>query len=551
VDRRGNVWAPLIAAAVIATLGGLVASRAWHTAATFHPRLNVPRPPLGAVAPALGPEGAPLARRVVIVIIDGLRFDASFGTPWLDGLRRRGVEAIGRAPYPSWSRPNQAAVVLGVPPIASGIRSNDYGFPVALDSLMDRAAARGLSSAYVADVSFGMARMFHADFEAMHYVPWPGGLDKALRLVLRHDYALVVAIPGAVDKAGHQHGADSREYREAIAEVDQLLADALAELDLSRDALIVTSDHGHTDEGGHGGVEREVLEVPVILAGAGIRAGAAVGDVELVDLAPTAAALLGVAPPGHGVGSTITAALELPAERRAAIEAADRQRVERNLATLANSAAAAAERAAAIRTPRLIGIAMALLLVAFALVALIRIGAVQIDRRGLLIALPAFPLTFYLLVDLLGGRFSLSAVPDTPDALDRIFNLAMIATAVQVVASWAALHGRQVLRERLAAAAGLTLCTLLVSWLPAGVMWALYDPDSQPVLASSTALVLAPATWVAVSFVAIASAVTLGLELVIFFARGFDPRVRLRRLKRATARVEREILEKRKPPRQE
>ena len=49
-------------------------------------------------------------------------------------------------------------------------------------------------------------------------------------------------------------------------------------------------------------------------------------------------------------------------------------------------------------------------------------------------------------------------------------------------------------------------------------------------------MVLIPATLIAVASFALASAVTLGLEIVIFFARAVDPRVRLRRLERAAAK---------------
>ena len=40
---------------------------------------------------------------------------------------------------------------------------------------------------------------------------------------------------------------------------------------------------------------------------------------------------------------------------------------------------------------------------------------------------------------------------------------------------------------------------------------------------------------------ALAVAVTLGLEIVVFFARAVDPRVRLRRLERAAQRERRRI----------
>jgi hypothetical protein len=165
----------------------------------------------------------------------------------------------------------------------------------------------------------------------------------------------------------------------------------------------------------------------------------------------------------------------------------------------------------------------------------------HIDWRVLAIAVPAFPLTYYALLDLLGQRVSLSALPDRADALDRLFHFGLVSTAVQIVAGWIALRGRVILRDRLAAANALTLCGMLVAWLPAGLMWALFGPRTFLEPPASRVMVLVPATYIAVACHALAAAVTLGLEIVVFFARAVDPRVRLRRLERAAERERRRL----------
>src|SRR6185369_12828136 len=92
-----------------------------------------------------------LARKVYVVIIDGLRLDKSYELPFLDTLRRRGVDGEASSHYPTWSRPNYVSILTGVPPSASGVRTNHHSTPVALDSLMDRAQAAGLSTAMATD----------------------------------------------------------------------------------------------------------------------------------------------------------------------------------------------------------------------------------------------------------------------------------------------------------------------------------------------------------------------------------------------------------------
>lgn len=535
------MFAPVVTALALVIASGLLAIRASDIADRYHPSLNLPRPPLARIDPILGPEPPRLSRRVVLVVLDGLRLRDSFGIPALDDLRRHGIDAAARSHYPTISRPNHVTALTGVPPAHSGVRNNFYRAPVRIDSIMDRADAAGLASAYIADVASGVAWMFNDDFEDIHYARWPDGLEKAARLTLRRDYPLVVIIPGAIDEAGHRHGADSDEYRAAVAYADQQLAAIVDALDLEHDTIVVTSDHGHTDEGGHGGTEPEVEEIPLVLAGAGIRAGVALGERELVDVAPTVAALLGLPAPGHGVGRTITEVLDLPPDVTTAIAEADDRRVTRNAAAVAAALVKAGPDLAAARLRRVAFVGVLVTLTVLGLVVARRIGAVHVDWRVLLIAVPTFPLTYYALLDILGQRLSLSAIPDRGEALSRLFDFGMVSCAVYVVAGWLALQGRVVLRDRLAAANALVVCGTVVAWLPAALLWAIFDVGPHLEVPSSTLLVLVPATYVAVATYGVGVAVLLGLEIIVFFARAVDPRLRLRRLERAAERERRRI----------
>jgi hypothetical protein len=539
--RPNTVFAPVVAALVLVAMGASVALRAVDSADDFRPGLNQAAPPLAATMPGLGPAPARVSRRVVLVIVDGLRLRGSYRLPFLDSLRRRGVDAVARAPYPTYSRPNHVSILTGVPPAWSGVRNNAYSWPVELDSLMDRANDAGLRSAYAADVALGAGMMFHDDFTAVHYAPWPNGFARAARLVVGQDYPLVVLLPGAVDVAGHARGAEHPEYAAASHQVDGELAEALAGIDFTRDTVIVTADHGHTAAGGHGGVEPDVVLVPLVLAGAGIRPGAALAEVDLVDVAPTAAALLGLPAPRHGLGRILVEATSLPADQRAALVRADHRRLRHNREAIEQIRDEEVPRMAERRAWRTTAVAALSLFGLLALVAAHRLGVVHVDWRVLAIALPAFPLTYYALLDILGQRVSLSALPDRDDALNTLFHFGLVSTAVQIMAGWIAMRDRVVLRDRLAAANALTLCGMMVAWLPAGFMWALFGPRTFLEPPASTVMVLVPATHIAVACHALAGAVTLGLEIIVFFARAVDPRVRLRRLERAAERERRRL----------
>lgn len=64
---------------------------------------------------------------------------------------------------------------------------------------------------------------------------------------------------GDIDDADHIFGLPGEEYRDAIRRVDAHVKNVLAEIsrridELREDWLVgITSDHGHLDEGGHGG----------------------------------------------------------------------------------------------------------------------------------------------------------------------------------------------------------------------------------------------------------------------------------------------------------
>jgi arylsulfatase A-like enzyme len=84
---------------------------------------------------------------------------------------------------------------------------------------------------------------------------------------------------GGVDTAGHVTGVGGA-YRAAVRAADQrvgrLLAAVRSRLSYEREnwTIVVVTDHGHLDRGGHGGREPEVATAWAAAAGPGIRPGA-------------------------------------------------------------------------------------------------------------------------------------------------------------------------------------------------------------------------------------------------------------------------------------
>ncbi|HTJ45391.1 MAG TPA: alkaline phosphatase family protein [Kofleriaceae bacterium] len=550
-------WA-IVAAVVLLAVGTGGAIKAALVGADYMYDLEQPHPALASVTPILAVDPPPRrARRVVVVIIDGLRLDASYGLPYLDELRRAGVDSRATTHYPTYSRPNYVTILTGVPPIASGVRTNLYSSTVALDSIMDRAHEAKLTSAYASDYD-ALPRLFLRDVSTRHseeddeeedtheeerertptaeaarkriespmvgafddarYSPWPGGFVSAARGVIAANDDLVVMLIGVVDAAGHRYGGASDEYREAAASADRALRRALAGLDLEQDAVIVVADHGHTDRGGHGGLEPDVLEVPLIIAGAGVKVGADPKDARLIDVAPTAAALLGVPPPGHGVGRTLTEALAFEGPDLARIEAADVTRIARNDAIVDASINTWRADVLEARAWRL---ALVIVLAAIAIASawyLRKLGGLRLDWHVLTVGVPAFFIVYYTAIGVLGQRFSPSAIPARGHISAELAKYGAAGALVHLLAGLRALRGRKTLAERLAAANGIAWTGLLLAMVAAGVMWAFFPPPYVEVPGPKT-LVLIPAVEIAVACYAGGVALTLVVEVIVFFAR--------------------------------
>ena len=574
--RAASMLWSVVAAVTIVVIGAIAAFRAGATGVAFMSALEQTRSPLSRAQPSLIDPGTPrLSRRVVIVIIDGLRYDRSYGLPFLERLRRQGVDAQAESHYPTWSRPNYVSILTGVPPQASGVRTNRHSTPVVLDSLMDRLRAVGLTAAVTAD-NEAMPALFLRppapdaeldviDIDAMRdptsdsdealkafdfelvspfadgrYVPWPGGFGDAAHAQLAGDSDLVVLLFGAVDQAGHAHGADSEEYEEATRIADRAVARAFEHVELDKDTVIITADHGHTGRGGHGGVEPEVLEVPLILVGAGIKTAAVVHDARLVDIAPTAAALLGVPAPGHGLGRTLTEALVLDDAAVRSRQRADQQRLAENRQVVA-SAIARFEQVTLER--RALRIALIVLCAAVGLAlafGLARLGGIRFPLRALVVGVPAFFVVYYATIGALGQQFSPSFLPARGHITWELAKYGAVGIVVQLIVSWFALRRRRELAERLAAANGIALFGLALSLIPAGLMWAFF-PAPYTEVPGPRMLVLIPAVQVAVACYAVSVALGLLIEVVVFFSRAVDPRVRMMRLERAMARARSQI----------
>jgi Type I phosphodiesterase / nucleotide pyrophosphatase len=266
------------------------------------------------------PSG-PTLRHALIIGVDGVRFDllGPEVTPVIWGLGRDGF--LGPVPIdettPTWSGPCWATIATGCGVDGHGITDNDLtGHRLAEHpDFVTRATRAGLPTllavsgwpplALAEDGGPLFAEATRREFVAVAEVSleaWDAADEavttRAAKIVAEDGPRLSFVYLGAVDFFGHAVGAGAA-YREAARAADQrvgrLLAAVRSRPSVTREAwtTVVVTDHGHLDQGGHGGREPEVVTAWAAAAGPGIRPGGPPPVTRQAEVAPLVLAALG------------------------------------------------------------------------------------------------------------------------------------------------------------------------------------------------------------------------------------------------------------------
>ncbi len=270
-----------------------------------------------------GQGGEALTDQVVIVLQDGLRVDTSAELEAWNELRAEGAELNVRVGQPSLSIPSFTVINTGSYQEMNGVVTNWYEGPIPpVDSIYCQAQAQGLTTAMVQEA--GGPKLFTPCLDSPIFPEIPKDdrraaddiiLEEGLIALQEEPNLLWIHFSGS-DWSGHQYGGASEEYRQYAKEIDARIAKIREAMDLDSSVLIVNSDHGQIDTGGHGGWEEEVIVAPLVIAGEGIKPGS-YGEVQQANIAPTVAALLGIAMPAHNQGQPLYDLLDTSSQTRA------------------------------------------------------------------------------------------------------------------------------------------------------------------------------------------------------------------------------------------
>ncbi|WP_307844361.1 alkaline phosphatase family protein [Actinospica acidithermotolerans] len=267
-------------------------------------------------------------RRVLVAGIDGVRLDLldALDTPHLDGVRDAGFLApvLVDEQTPTMSGPCWATIATGVHVGKHGVWSNDFtgnrlgafpDFTTRLARFYGRRTfvAAGWDPLVLArdggPLFSAPSRLLYVNPEAHTAEAWEQ-VDEEITVdaeaVLRRDpMDAAFVYLGAADETAHLHGC-GRRYRDAIENADARLGRLLAavrgrpEYEREDWTVIVVTDHGHVEDGGHGG--RSTLERTAWIAACGPDLAPGVApDRELrhVDVAAHAFAALAIEPDRH------------------------------------------------------------------------------------------------------------------------------------------------------------------------------------------------------------------------------------------------------------
>lgn len=274
-------------------------------------------------------------RRVVLVVLDGLRPDAipRFGLSNIERLAHSGASTmLARTVSPSVTACAMASLLTGAAPERHGLQSERFHIPRAKGPLhplprilADHALPTSAFLAAMPTLFSGIAHRIaaHLGIQQAHFRGKScdeivATAQRALRDQRRG--LIVVHLPDA-DRAGHDHGWMSDGYAMAARRMDVAFGALLKELDLTDPStlLIALADHGG---GGavpnHHNSEHPLdRTIPLMLAGGAVHRGELAHGASLLDVPSTICWALGVPRPESYPGTPL-----LSAFTRTTVEAA-------------------------------------------------------------------------------------------------------------------------------------------------------------------------------------------------------------------------------------
>ncbi len=254
-----------------------------------------------------------MSQKVLLILVDGMRPDAidQCEHPFLRKLREESSCCMNsRTVMPSVTLPCHTSLFLSVDPERHGITTNTWVPQVRpIDSLGDVVAHAGKRAAmyYNWEELRDLNRpgsLIHSEYHNM----WrTGGLvsdrlltDHAIDCLHEDDPDFIFLYLGYTDEAGHDKGWMTEHYLEAVSNASACIEKIWKALPEDW-CMVVTADHGG-HERSHGCDIPEDMTIPIYFVGKPFEKGKKLEGVNIKDIAPTIAKLMGLTPPREWEG---------------------------------------------------------------------------------------------------------------------------------------------------------------------------------------------------------------------------------------------------------
>ena len=256
-----------------------------------------------------------MKNKVILISIDGMRPDGLLAckNPYVAALERRSTYTYtGRSVNPSVTFPCHYSMAHSVTPQRHGILTNTYVPEVRpITGIFEKIKSAG-----------GVSAMFYG-WEPLRDIARPGALtyatyinayakessdtaltDEALRVIdeSKPDFVFLYMVE-TDEKGGHDNGWMSEAY---LGRISIAIDNVRRVIERFGDEyhVIVMADHGGHDRS-HGSEMPEDMTIPFFFLGEGFAAGREVDGLSLLDIAPTIADLLGIAPEREWEGRSV------------------------------------------------------------------------------------------------------------------------------------------------------------------------------------------------------------------------------------------------------
>ncbi|XP_071711375.1 uncharacterized protein [Rutidosis leptorrhynchoides] len=251
------------------------------------------------------PRFTPPAKRLVLLVADGLRADkffepdsdGSYRAPFLRSvIKGQGRWGVSHARPPTESRPGHVAIIAGFYEDPSAVTKGWKANPVEFDSVFNKsrhtfsygspdivpifcgALPHSTWNTYpheYEDFATDASFLDEWSFDQFESIVNKSKVDHKLQKLIKQDQIVIFLHLLGCDSNGHAHRPYSDIYLNNVKVVDRIAERVYNLLENyfkdNQTAYIFTADHGMSDKGSHGDGHWSVTDTPLVAWGAGIK----------------------------------------------------------------------------------------------------------------------------------------------------------------------------------------------------------------------------------------------------------------------------------------